>query len=131
MKSEASDLRNWHQNISGALALATGDGDQTLVTGRANHTIYIQKIIFTVTTDATPTASFEDSNSSAKVIAEVPASPGEGQLIFDFGDEGVPLTEGKNFVLNLSAAGLGGHIEWLGYMKQSSTMTAAAFAAST
>lgn len=132
MAKDAWFLRKWHKDISGSLTMGAGDGDATLVTGRSGHTIKIQRIIVYITTDAAQSWSFEDSNASAKKIAEVTTSPGdETRWDFDFGDNGVPLTEGKNFVLNVSAAGLAGHIEWLGYIEQTATMSAADFASAT
>lgn len=126
----ALDLRTINPNISGSVTIAATDGDTTLVAAKASHTLYIQRIIAYITTDAAQSWSFEDSNSSAKVIAKVTASPGvDTRWDFDFGDEGVPLTEGKAFLLNVSAAGLAGHIEWHGYRKLTSCVSAAAYAA--
>lgn len=113
---------NDQQNISGSLAVAATDGDQTLVTARGTaFTLFITRIVVWISTTAAQSWSFEDSNSSPKQIAEVTASPGDStRWDFDFGPRGVPLTEGKNFLLNVSAAGLAGHIEWYGYQKQTS-----------
>lgn len=115
----AEGMRRFYQDISGNLTVAAATGDTTLVTVKDTyHTIYIQRIIVYITTDAAQSASFEDSNTPAKKIAEVTTSPGdETRWDFDFGDNGVPLTEGKNFVLNVSAAGLAGNIMWYGYSK--------------
>jgi len=115
----ADGYRRFYQDISGSLAVTASTGDTTLVTAKnASHTIYIQRIIVYITTDAAQSMSFEDSNGTPKKIAEVTSSPGdETRWDFWFGDQGVPLTEGKNFVLNVSAAGLAGHIEWEGYQK--------------
>lgn len=122
----ADGYRRFYQDISGSLAVTASTDDTTLVTVRnANHTIYIQRIIAYITTDAAQSWSFEDSNTSAKKIAEVTTSPGdESRWDFDFGDVGVPLTEGKNFLLNVSATGLAGHIEWEGYSKLTAVVAA-------
>ena len=116
---DADGYRTFYQDISGSLTVAAATGDTTLVTVKdIYHTIYIQRIIVYITTDTAQSMSFEDSNGTPKKIAEVTTSPGdETRWDFDFGDIGVPLTEGKNFVLNVSAAGLAGHIEWYGYSK--------------
>lgn len=125
-----AEYRRQHQSISGNLVVAAADGDATLVTCKgAAYTIWIQKIIAYITTDAAQSWAFTDSNGTPKAIAKVTTSPGvDTRWEFDFGDVGVPCTEGKNFLLDVSAAGLAGHIEWLGYQRESSTMTAAAFA---
>lgn len=118
------NARTYNQDISGALTVATGTGDTTLVTVRnANTTIYIQQVVAYITTDAAQSWSFEDSATSAVVVCKVTTSPGvDTRWAFDFGPRGKPLTEGKNFLLNVSAAGLAGHIEWYGYSKLTSAV---------
>lgn len=118
--STAADLRRLYHDISGALTVLAATGDTTLVTVKdANHTLFIQRIIFFVTTDAAQSMSFEDSNGAAVQVAEIPASPGDNtRWDFDFGDDGLPLTQGTNFVMNVSAAGLAGRLKWYGYQKR-------------
>ena len=115
----AEGYRRFYQDISGDTTLAAAGGDATLVTVKdIYHTIYIQRIVVYVDTDAAQSISFEDSNSTAKKIAEVTTSPGdETRWEFTYGERGIPLTEGKNFLLNVSAAGLGADIVWEGYSK--------------
>jgi hypothetical protein len=114
----AANYRSWYQDISGHLAVLAATDDTTLFTAKANHTLFIQRIIFFVTTSAAQSMSFEDSNGTPKQIANIPATPADDtRWDFDFGDIGVPLTEGKNFVMNVSAAGLAGQLEWYGYQK--------------
>lgn len=116
---DASGYRKFYQDISGSHVLAAAAGDATLVTVKDQyHTIYIQRIVVYVNTDAAQSMAFEDSNGTAKKIFEVTTSPGdETRWEFFAGERGVPLTEGKNFLLNVSAAGLGANIEWEGYSK--------------
>lgn len=121
---DAAELRNWYRDISGSQIVATDTGDTTLATGKASHKIFIQRIIAYITTDAAQSWTFQDSADTPQVVAKVTTSPGvDTRWDFDFGEVGMPLTEGKNFVLNVSAAGLAGHIEWYGYLKQSSTVS--------
>jgi hypothetical protein len=125
-----AEYRAHFQDISGTLQVLAADGDATLVSGRVQQTIYIQRVIVYITTDAAQSWVFTDSNGTPRKLCEVTASPGdETRWDFDFGELGMPLTEGKNFLLDVSAAGLAGHIEWYGYMRRSSTQTAATFAA--
>jgi len=116
--------RSINQDISGSLTATASTGDTTLVTVRnANTTIYVQQVVVYITTDAAQSWSFEDSNTSAVVVCKVTTSPGvDTRWAFDFGPRGRPLTEGKNFMLNVSAAGLAGHIEWYGYQRLTSAM---------
>lgn len=115
----AEGYRRHYQDISGDTTLAAAGGDATLVTVKDQyHTLYIQRIVVYFTTDAAQSAAFEDSNSTPKKIFECTTSPGdETRWEAFFGERGVSLTEGKNFVLNVSAAGLAAHIEWEGYQK--------------
>jgi hypothetical protein len=114
------EYRRHYTDISGELALAAADDDQTLYTNPAsNDTVYIQTLRAYVLTSAAQSASFEDSNGSAKVIARIQSSPAvDSPYVWDFGPKGVPLTVGKNFVINVSAAGLALHIEWTGYRRR-------------
>ena len=106
-------------NVSGHLAVAAATDDTTLATGKAGWTIFIQRISFLIETSTSATASFEDSNGTAVLLAITDASPGVGtQYVWDFGPRGKPCTEGKNFQVDFSATGLAGHIEYDGYMKQ-------------
>lgn len=114
----AAWLRANFRNISGSLSRTAAQTGSTLAACRAGHTIFIQSIVAYITTDAAQSWRFEDTTGTPVKIAELPTSPGdETRWQFDFTDEGVPLGEGKDFVLGMSAAGLAGHIEWVGYMK--------------
>jgi hypothetical protein len=121
---DAAGYRTFHRDISGNLDVTTTTDDTTLVTAKnANSTIYIQRIIGYVNTDAAQSISFEDSNGTAKKISKITTSPGaDTRWDFDFGDEGEPLTEGKNFVMNVSAVGLEVKVKWYGYTKITSAM---------
>ena len=120
----ADGYRRFHRDISGELTVAAGTGDTTLVTVRnASTTIFIQRIIFYVTTDAAVSMSFEDTAGTPVQVANIPASPGDDtRWEFDFGDEGLPLTENTNFNMNVSAAGLAGRLKWYGYSRLTSSI---------
>ena len=126
MAKTAADYRSFYQDISDSTTLAAAGGDATLVTVRdAYHTIYIQRIVVYVDTDAAQSMAFEDNNGTPKKIAEVTTSPGdETRWEFWYGERGIPLTEGKNFELNVSAAGLGADIIWEGYSKLTAVTSA-------
>ena len=120
MIGDAGWYRNVYQDISGELTVAAATDDTTLVTARGSiHTIFIQQIIFYVTTDAAQSMAFTDSAGTPVQVAEIPASPGDNtRWNFEYGEEGLPLTEGTNFLMNVSAAGLAGRLKWYGYQKQ-------------
>jgi len=116
----AADYRAWYKNISGTKVVLAATDDTTLVTigDTTNNTIYIQRIIFFVTTDAAQSMVFDDVTSGV-VIAEIPASPGDStRWDFWFGEEGIPLTQGESFGFDVSAAGLAGQLSWEGYEKR-------------
>ena len=111
--------------------MAAAGGDATLKAARnASYTIYIQAIHVYITTDAAQSWSFEDDATTPLQIFRVPTSPGVGNHSIDFGPEGIPLTEGKDFELDVSAAGLAGNIRWEGYSKLTATLNANSGAAS-
>lgn len=118
--STAVDYRRYFKNISGNLTVTTSTDDTTLVTANSSGktTIYIQRVIGYVTTDAAQSVSFTDSANTPLKIAELTTSPGdETRWDFDWGEEGVPLTEGKNFLMNVSAVGVALTLKWYGYEK--------------
>lgn len=121
--ASAGQLRGSFRDISGTIRMTAGaDPSQTLVAARTKHTHFIQKILVQISTSAAQTLRFEDDAGTPIVVAEVPAGSGEGIIEFDFGDVGVPLTEGQVFRLVASAAGYVGTIIWEGYSKPTSTM---------
>jgi hypothetical protein len=117
--------RRWYKDVSVRQSFTASDTTATLITGRALHTIFVQRIIVWIITDAAQSWTFEDSNSSAKQIAKVTTSPGAAtRWDFDFGDDGEPLTEAKNLVLTMSAAGLAGNVIVVAYEKPTSALVA-------
>lgn len=121
----AEGYRTTYRDISGNLDLLAATGDTTLVSNVAANglgtgwTIFIQRIIVWISTDAAQSLSFEDDNGSARQVAEIPSSPGDStRWDFDYGARGVPLNEAKDFELNVSAAGLAGQIVWEGYARR-------------
>lgn len=123
----ADGYRRFYQDASTELTMATTDGDTVLITARnSSHTIYVQRIIVWITTDAAQSWSFEDTAGTPLQIAEVTTSPGDStRWDFDYGDEGTPLTEGKNLNLNVSAAGLAGRVKVYAYQKLTAAVAAA------
>lgn len=111
--------RTFFQDVSTSVTIAAATGDTTLISVRnAAHQIFVQRIIAFITTDAAQSWSFEDDAGAPVQIAEIPASPGDStRWDFDFGPEGAPLTAGKDLELNMSAAGLAGHIEVYAYQR--------------
>jgi hypothetical protein len=113
-----------YQDVRSTTNIVVGTSDYTLVTGKTNYTVYVQRIIAWITTSAAQSVSFEDS-STALQIAAIPASPGAGtRWDFDFGPEGRPITTAENLVWNASGAGNVGHCEVLAYLKPNNNVAA-------
>ena len=99
--------------------------DSTLITVRsANHQLFIQKIVVSVTTYSAKTWLFKDTASTAVPIAFLSIPAGavalgseSGTMVWDFGPTGVALTVGKNLVLDVSAAGAAAFIHVEAYEK--------------
>lgn len=130
------EQRTAFQDVSGRTTLAATDDlsatARSLVAAQNSYSIFVQKITVSVITDNAATLTFEDNNGTPRIIAKTKASPGLGPIVFDFGDEGVQLTEGKQFELKNSAAGLAAEIVWSAYKKlTAASITAANFAAGT
>lgn len=111
-------LRKTYFGADGHLTFTAAQTTATIETVKSSsHTMHVQRIIVWISTDAAQSLTFQDT--SAKVIAKIPASPGvDTRWDFDFGDIGVPLTLGASLTATFSAAGLAGHMEWYGYNKK-------------
>lgn len=111
------------------LEVVAATDDSTLITAKsANHTVFVQKISVAITTYSAKTWLFKDSNGTPKPIGfmSIPAAavalPSESNTMeLDFGPEGVPLTAGKNLLLDVSAAGAAGIITIQAYERLTAT----------
>lgn len=109
----------FYQDASGSAPVAVLEsGNNTLVTAKnANTTIFIQKIhIQVITGNAGSTWGFEDS-TDVEVTGDVSVATGPQHIDYDFGPEGVPLTQGANFILEVTNAGATGVVSWEAYQK--------------
>lgn len=121
----AEGYRKFYQDCSGTLVVTASTDDTTLVTAKTNHTIYVQTIIFYVTTSVAQSMTFQDSAGSPLKLCAVTSTPGvDTRWEFYFGEEGFPLTEEKNLVMNVSATGLAGNLRWEGYQKRTKVAAA-------
>lgn len=110
------------RSANGSLTFTAAATTQTIQSVKsASHTIFLQKVIVYITTNAAQSLVFRDSAGTPVEKATVTSSPGdETRWEFDFGWRGAPLTEGKDLVAAFSAAGLAGHMEWYGYQRKTS-----------
>lgn len=111
-------LRVIYQNASGTLSVLAATDDTTLVSAKTNHTIFFQKLHVEVTAGSSgKTWTFKDSaGTPVNLVPSVDASA-VAHFDFDFGPEGIPLTQGKDFLLDVSATGAVGWVSWEAYQK--------------
>jgi hypothetical protein len=108
--------------IKQILASDSGTFDAVIAPKSVNHSVFVQRIIFNVTTDAAQTLTFQDGAGSPVVIAKSPASPGLGiEIVADFGPQGIQLTRGEELDIVISAAGLAGQINLEAYERLTPT----------
>ena len=104
-------------DVATAATYTAASTTATLIAAKTNFTLYVQRIIVWISTDAAQSWSFQDS-STAKQVAEVPASPGDStRWDFDYGSQGIPLTESEGLTVTMSGAGLAGTVVVEAYQK--------------
>ena len=110
VQSDYGFYRTMFQDKSTTFSVAAADSatkEDVIAPKSASHTVFVQRILLSVTTDAAKTLTFQDDASTPIVIAVSPASPGLGvEVVADFGPKGFALTEGKNLDVVISGAGL-------------------------
>lgn len=108
-----------YEPISGALSVVAATGDTVLVNVRGpEYAIYITAYHARVTGASATTWSLEDSaGTPLSVSGALSTATAPVTHEMDFGDNGMPLGVGKNFVLNVGAAGAAGVIVWEGYQR--------------
>lgn len=118
-------LRTFYQDASGSFNVLAASTTTTLVTEPINDTIYLQKAHFEIiTTSAGKTWTLEDSAGTPIVLIPSIDASAVAHFDFDFGPNGIPLTQGKNLVLLISAAGAGGWVTWEAYSKRTAVVSA-------
>ena len=112
--------RSENTDVSGrGNVAATDSATVTLATGKTGWTIFVQFIRVTIITSAAQTLAFQDSAATPVKVQTTDSAPGaNAQYEWDFGPNGRQLTEAKDFVMAISAAGLAVHYEFEAYLKQ-------------
>ena len=99
----------------------SGASVSTKIAGKVGFTLWIQRIMLSVTTDNAATQQFQDSAGTPIPIAKSPASPGLGPKTWDFGEIGFPLTAEKGLQHLMSAAGMAGAVTVQAYYARTVT----------
>lgn len=129
MPRDYHGYRSFYQDVSDSLNVTTATDDATLVTVRnASHTIFLQKCHVQVTGPSAGVSwQLRDSASTPVQLTGPFAVDTDGSHFdMDFGPEGVPLTEGTNLVLDVSATGAAGKVTWEAYSRLTAVVAASA-----
>ena len=118
------------RNVSISKVIATTDNHSasflTLIAELAGFSIYIQKITFSVTVEHNSEATVQSTDATAIPYAEINNPSTEGPFEFDFGEDGVQVTEGEGLVFRNSGAGMGLIVYVQAYLKPTATLVAKA-----
>src|SRR3990167_753344 len=118
----AEARRRVYKDKSRSIILVAADTTQdAFLTKRANHRIWVQRIVGYITTDSAQSITFQDDAGTPLVVFTITTSPGdETRWDCDYGDAGFPLGENQDLDITLSAAGLAGNITVYAYQAPSS-----------
>ena len=119
MALDYEGYRQFYQDVSNSLNVTAATDDTTLVTVKANHTIFIQAVHVQITgASVGKTWQLTDSTATPLQITGPFATDTDGSHFdMDFGATGTPLTEGKNLRLDVSAIGASGIVTWEAYQQ--------------
>lgn len=121
MGDRVKDNLTYHENASLSYTFVAATDYTTAaakIAAKAGFTIHVIKIALMVTTDNAALQTFQDSATTPIVIAALKASPGLGPVVFDFGEDGFALTEGKSFDHKMSAAGMAASVTVTAYYRR-------------
>lgn len=123
-------LRGQYPPIHAAgFVVAAGTGADAAVAAKTGHKIYIQRIVIAITTVAAQVIIVRDNAGTPLVAASLAASAAMGPYTFEFGDEGLPMTEGKQLdIVNVAGPAYSYVIE--GFYRQTGVLTEAQHKAS-
>lgn len=115
---------NDKSTVKQIVATDSGTFDAVIAPKNANYAIFVQRIIFNVTTDAAQTLTFQDGAGTPKVVGKSASSPGLGiEIVADYGPKGVQLTIGEELDIVISGAGLAGQISIEAYEALAQTIS--------
>ena len=100
----------------------SGASVHTLIADKVDFTVFIQRITLSVTTDNAATQQWQDSTGTPVPLAKSAVSPGLGPITWNFGEEGLALTEGEGLQHLMSAAGMAGAVVVQAYRRRTTPM---------
>lgn len=122
MEREGRNL-DWHEDVSTSYVFETGTdwsgaSVSTKIAAKTGWTLYITRILLSVTTDNAATQQWQDSAGTPIPIAKSKASPGLGPIEWNFGPNGIALTADKGLQHLMSAAGMAGAVSITAYRRK-------------
>lgn len=119
-----------YRNMSVTKVIATSDDHSAaflrLITCLAGFSIFIQKVTFSITVENASEITVQSTDSTPVKYAEIQTPTTEGPVTFDFGQDGVQVTEDKHLDFRNSAAGMALIVYVQAYMKPTATLVAKA-----
>lgn len=122
--------QRFHTSRNADVNLVVGTaGPVTVIAARsAGHQTFVQKIVVSINVYSAKTMTFQDTAGTPVLLGlfSIPAAAAalvseSGQIILDFGPQGIALTIGKDLNLVLSGAGIGAAIHVEAYEKIGTT----------
>lgn len=97
------------QSCSTRLDFLFTDGTKTLIPGKTNYKIRVQRIVVMISASAAQSITFQDA--AGLYVCKIPASPGvDTRWDFDFTPGGKELGDAQGLVMAMTA-GNAGHVE--------------------
>lgn len=123
-------LRGQYRPFNGTgFVLAAAAGQSGVVAAKTGHTCYIQRITIGITTAAAQAILVRDTAGTPLIAASLAASAAIGPYTWDFGEEGLAMTEGKGIDI-AGTAGPAYSYAIIGYYRQTAVLTEAQHKAS-
>ena len=107
-----SDHRRAFKDVSRSVLLAAGTSPalDPLIAGKAKYSIFITRIMFTVTTVAAQAITFRTNEGTPRVVALLAASAALGGHVLVENEEGIDLGDGNDLDVSGSAGVAGSYI---------------------
>jgi len=120
--------RKLFRNVSTSKVIATTDNHSAsflaLVTELPGFSVFIQKVTFSVTVEHNSEVQVQSTDATPVIYAQINNPSTEGPFTFDFGEDGVQVTEGEGLNFANSAAGMGLIVYVQAYLKPTGTLVA-------
>lgn len=119
-----------HKDVSTAFEITSATTANTTISGSAGFSIVIRRIWLIVSQAAAKTLSFQDSQTTASLVATVNLATTGSTLVYAADmTEGITIAEGYSFVVSASGNGVKGYVAIEAFRKQTSPLSPASASA--